>query len=405
MKKRYFLASGLALFYGSAFSQTLNQRTNQYPIGWATEDLQNELTIPLSHRVGNFSGGIESMFRFNTISPTKVFKDPIPITKSIDSSLITKAQKYALENNRTSLLVAKENQIVYEEYFKDRTWKMRFFGWSMTKSIVGLLVGIALDDGKIKSIDDRLEQYISELKTHDFGSLKLRNLMNMTSGIDICQVWCKPQNEFERFGYSQIGFPGQRGRGTDQVQGILNFKWALNTPQGSKFNYLDINAMLIAWALESAYQMPLHKITEMLLWKPLGARQQATWLTDEKGFTFSGAGFSATAQDWIRLGMMVANGGWFNDRQIVSKKWIDEISSLTELDQASKFNVARPNRAYKNFFWHHSSTGQQLRMAGNFSQNILVDRLTQTVVLETGVSYEGHDIEKLDQVFKYACNI
>ena len=135
----------------------------------------------------------------------------------------------------------------------------------------------------------------------------------------------------------------------------------------------------------------------------MGAATDATWLTDSKGFTFSGAGVSATLKDWARLGMMVANDGRFNGTQIVSKNWLDEISRHSKQDQASRFNVARPGRGYRNFFWHHNADGSVLRMAGAHAQNILIDKKTKTVLVQTGVGPEQGADEIMSALFASAC--
>jgi CubicO group peptidase (beta-lactamase class C family) len=281
---------------------------------------------------------------------------------------------------------------------------MRFFGWSMTKSILGLLVGIAFDKKKLESLDDRIDKYVPQLVGHTFGDITIRNLLNMSSGIDICESFCSPNNGFERYGYSQIGYSPRRGIDTDQRRGIMTFKWGRNETQGQKFNYTDVNPVLMAWVLVYAYQMPLHQIAEQNLWQPLGAASDATWLTDSKGFTFAGAGFSATLQDWARVGILVANEGSANGVQIVSKSWIDETSMHGEKDQGSRFNAARPNRGYRNFFWHHTSNGSVLRMAGALSQSILIDKKTKTVLVQTGISDENGGDEMMAALFSSACS-
>jgi CubicO group peptidase (beta-lactamase class C family) len=314
------------------------------------------------------------------------------------------ASDYASRFNRSAILIARNNEIWHEEYRYKRTNDMRFFGWSMTKSILGLLVGIAFDQKKLESLDDRIDKYVPQLVGHTFGDITIRNLLNMSSGIDICESFCSPNNGFERYGYSQIGYSPRRGIDTDQRRGIMTFKWGRNETQGQKFNYTDVNPVLMAWVLVYAYQMPLHQIAEQNLWQPLGAASDATWLTDSKGFTFAGAGFSATLQDWARVGMLVANEGSANGVQIVSKSWIDETSMHTEKDQASRFNVARPNRGYRNFFWHHTSNGSVLRMAGALSQSILIDKKTKTVLVQTGISDENGGDEMMAALFSSACS-
>ena len=323
--------------------------------------------------------------------------------RKVKVNLFMDASDFAARYNRPGLLIARNGEIWHEEYRFKRQADMRFFGWSMTKSILGILTGVAFDQKKLASLDDRLDKYVPQLQGHVFADITLRNLLNMTSGINICESFCSPSTSFERYGYSQIGYSPRRGEGTDQIQGILNFKWGRSEPQGTKFSYTDINPVLIAWVLETVYQMPVPKIAEKYLWQPMGAAANATWLTDSKGFTFSGAGFSATLQDWARFGLLVANEGTLNGTQIVSKAWIDETSTHGPNDQASRFNVARPSRGYRNFFWHHSADGRMLRMAGAISQNMLIDKKTKTVLVQTGVSDESGAEEMMSALFASAC--
>jgi CubicO group peptidase (beta-lactamase class C family) len=355
------------------------------------------------YHVGNFSGGIEGLFAHRRILASTAPRALTPAARKLRASPFMDASDFAAKFNRTGLLIARGNEVWHEEYRFKRAPEMRFFGWSMTKSVVGLLAGIALAQKKVGSIDDRLDQYLPRLAGHPFADLTLRNLLNMTSGIDICESFCSPNNGFERYGFSQIGYAPRRGLGTDQIQGVLDFRWGRNVPQGQRFNYTDLNPVLVAWVLESVYQQPLHLIAQEQLWQPLGAEADATWLVDAKGFTFSGAGLSATLRDWARLGLLVAEGGRWNGRQVVPAAWIEETGRHGEQDQAARFNVARPGRGYRNFFWHHSADGRMLRMAGAHGQNLLLDRKTATVLVQTAPAGENGADEAMAALFEAAC--
>ena len=375
-----------------------------YPIGWGPDGAQQKWEGYPEYHVGNFSGGIESMLPHRKISASANKSNFVNAKRKIKLNFLMDASDYASRYNRSAILIARNNEIWHEEYRYKRTNDMRFFGWSMTKSILGLLVGIAFDQKKIESLDDRIDKYVPQLIGHPFNDITIRNLLNMSSGIDICESFCSPNNGFERYGYSQIGYSPRRGMDTDQRRGIMTFKWGRNETQGQKFNYTDLNPVLMAWVLVYVYQMPLHQIAEQNLWHPMGASSDATWLTDSRGFAFAGAGFSATLQDWARVGMLVANEGSANGKQIVSKSWIDETSMHGEKDQVSRFNAARPNRGYRNFFWHHTSNGSVLRMAGALSQSILIDKKTKTVLVQTGISDENGGDEMMAALFSSACS-
>ena len=404
MKKRDFLVGSFATVCSPIWAQNKWGESSGYPIGWGPDGAQQKWEGYPEYHVGNFSGGIESMLPHRKISASANKSNFVNAKRKIKLNFLMDASDYASRYNRSAILIARNNEIWHEEYRYKRTNDMRFFGWSMTKSILGLLVGIAFDQKKIESLDDRIDKYVPQLIGHPFNDITIRNLLNMSSGIDICESFCSPNNGFERYGYSQIGYSPRRGMDTDQRRGIMTFKWGRNETQGQKFNYTDLNPVLMAWVLVYVYQMPLHQIAEQNLWHPMGASSDATWLTDSRGFAFAGAGFSATLQDWARVGMLVANEGSANGKQIVSKSWIDETSMHGEKDQVSRFNAARPNRGYRNFFWHHTSNGSVLRMAGALSQSILIDKKTKTVLVQTGISDENGGDEMMAALFSSACS-
>ena len=404
MKKRDFLVGSFATVCSPIWAQNKWGESSGYPIGWGPDGAQQKWEGYPEYHVGNFSGGIESMLPHRKISANANKSNFVNAKRKIKLNFLMDASDYASRYNRSAILIARNNEIWHEEYRYKRTNDMRFFGWSMTKSILGLLVGIAFDQKKIESLDDRIDKYVPQLIGHPFNDITIRNLLNMSSGIDICESFCSPNNGFERYGYSQIGYSPRRGMDTDQRRGIMTFKWGRNETQGQKFNYTDLNPVLMAWVLVYVYQMPLHQIAEQNLWHPMGASSDATWLTDSRGFAFAGAGFSATLQDWARVGMLVANEGSANGKQIVSKSWIDETSMHGEKDQVSRFNAARPNRGYRNFFWHHTSNGSVLRMAGALSQSILIDKKTKTVLVQTGISDENGGDEIMAALFSSACS-
>lgn len=408
MNKRQFLFASMGLgAYWLPFSTRAQDRWGEsrgFPTGWGMPGQQQKWEGYTEYHVGNFSGGIESMLAHQKIrasSQPLLFKDA---KRKIKLNFSMDASDFAAKYNRSGLLIARNGEIWHEEYRFKRNAEMRFFGWSMTKSILGLLTGIALEQRKLESVDDRLDKYVPQLGGHSFADITLRNLLNMTSGINICESFCSPNNGFERYGFSQIGYSPRRGEGTDQIKALLDFKWGRSESQGTKFNYTDINPVLVAWVLETVYRQPLALIAEQQLWQPMGAAADATWLTDSKGFTFSGAGVSATLQDWARVGMLVANDGNLNGRKIVPKAWIEDTAKHTDNDQASRFDVARPGRAYKNFFWHHIADGGMLRMAGAYSQNVLIDRKSKTILVQTGVSNEDGADEMMRALFLSACD-
>jgi len=405
MNKRHFLLGSSSSLALPLWAQDTWGEKSGYPTGWGPVGSFQRWEGYKEYHVGNFSGGLEKMFAHQVLKASPKPSNLVEAKRKVKASFFMDAYDYANTYNLTGLLIARGNEIWHEQYRFNRTAEMRFFGWSMTKSIVGLLTGVALQEGLFTTVDDPIEKYVKPLQGHPFAGITLRNLLNMTSGINICEAYCSPNTGFDRYGYSQIGTSPRRGEGTDLIKGLMQFQWGRNQVQGASFNYTDICPTVVAWALESVYAKPLSALAEQKLWQPLGANADATWLTDSKGFTFGGVGFSATLRDWARLGLLVAQNGYADGQQIVSKTWLDATSLHENSEDAVKFNVARPQRGYKNFFWHHSKDGKMLRMAGNHAQNILIDKKTGTTLVQNSVGYANGAEEMMFALFKSACEI
>eukprot|EP01046_Picozoa_sp_COSAG06_P020590 COSAG06_NODE_1513_length_9229_cov_32.533735_1_plen_278_part_00 len=148
------------------------------------------------HRVGNYAGlpgeaGFELTFNYNTIKaptgidPSPLHSSPAPFVYTWDGQEQRKPDDYLDSWDVTALLVAKKGTILSEHYRHERTSAMRFTSWSMAKSVTSLLLGIAIDRGLIASLDDTAETYCPEFVGTELGSCSLRNLANMSSGVEV----------------------------------------------------------------------------------------------------------------------------------------------------------------------------------------------------------------------------
>jgi hypothetical protein len=124
---------------------------------------------------------------------------------------------------------------------------------------------------------------------------------------------------------------------------------------------------------------------EEALWQPIGAEGTASWLCDGQGKEFNCIGFGARLRDWARLAQMVAQRGSINGQQVVSARWIDECASWSAADAQVRYGVAGPRFGYKFLFWHGQADGNWMMMVGHDGQRIIIERTTQTVLVQTGV--------------------
>lgn len=271
----------------------------------------------------------------------------------------------------TAFLVVKDSSIRYEHYFLDGGRDSLSNAFSATKSIVALLIGSAISDGAIHSVDDPISTYLPELNGNVLGAVRISDLLSMSSGIK----WDE--------GYSSLFAPVTRAYyGTDLRDQML----ALTTkePSGKTFEYQSCNTQLLGMVLESATRIPLAEYASQKLWKPLGAVHSAYWSLDRQGgMPKAYCCFYATARDFARIGLLALNHGKARSGEIlVDSTYMARMVSPDSL-------LVDENNAKVDFYGYHwwiiRYKGQQVYYArGILGQYIFVIPTENMVVVRLG---------------------
>jgi CubicO group peptidase (beta-lactamase class C family) len=225
-----------------------------------------------------------------------------------------------LERTRTNaLLIVKDGRIVSEIYRNGSDATSRFAGWSISKSITSVLVGCAIADGSIESLDAPVVRYIPELLGSAYDGASILNLMEMRSGVaydesyDFAAPGAAATNHIQALIRNTVRFA--------EVARTLPRRYA----PGAQFEYKTIDTGVLGWLLERATQSSIAVYTERCLWQPLGAESDAFYIMDGPpgiGRAFNGAGFNATLRDYGRFGQMMLDEGVADGRRIVSADWV-----------------------------------------------------------------------------------
>lgn len=275
-----------------------------------------------------------------------------------------------LERTYTNaLLVMKDGRIVYETYRNNTNESTRFIAFSMTKSITSLLVGIALEEQRIKSLDDPITSYLPELKSGGYNGVTIRQILQMRSGVDY----------EERYDF---GNPGVAARNHEHalVLNVARFADPARTikrknPPGSVWEYKTLDTAVLGWLIERVSGgSTVSAYTAQRLWEPLGTEEDGFYIMDGPpgvGREFSGAGFNATLRDFARIGQMVLNGGEANGHRIVSTQWLAESTRPT--------GGAGPGYGYQWWMGQRPGSFQAVGLQGQY---IYVDPTSRTVVVK-----------------------
>ncbi|MEO8722545.1 MAG: serine hydrolase [Sphingobium sp.] len=277
-----------------------------------------------------------------------------------------------LERTYTNaLLVLKDGKIVTEIYRNGSDERTHFMGWSMTKSVTSTLVGAALADGLIKSLDDPITRYLPELKGGGYDGVTIRQILQMRSGVDY----------EERYDFANPGIAA-RNHIAALVKNVARFTDAARTIKrahkpGEVFAYKTLDTAVLGWLIERVSNGSVAAYTARKLWEPIGAEADGFYIMDGPpgvGREFSGAGFNATLRDWARFGQMILDGGVVEGRRVVSADWVKMATAPTGTEDT-------PFGGY-GFQWWTFANSDAFSALGLQGQYVYVDPATHTVVVK-----------------------
>jgi CubicO group peptidase (beta-lactamase class C family) len=227
----------------------------------------------------------------------------------VSTNAIAKAVETAIKGKAAAFLIVKNGAIVTEYYAENHGPDRWTDSASMMKTVTALLVGIAISEGKIKSVDEPAATYLPAWRRDARKEITIRNLLQMHSGL-------RPEGKYE----DPFSDACYLALGTDTRYIVENSP--LVEPPGARFDYNNVNFQALGLVLESATQSRFASYLSEKLWKPLGNRDAALWLDQPNGEARTFGYLFATAEDWARVGQLILDRGKIGDKTIVPAEWI-----------------------------------------------------------------------------------
>jgi CubicO group peptidase (beta-lactamase class C family) len=295
---------------------------------------------------------------------------------------------YLSRNPTTGLLIIRDGEILVERYQYARNDQHRLTSFSMAKTLVALLIGLALEEGHIGSIEQTAGSIVPELLGCEYGATPLRHLLTMSSGVAFRETY---DGRDDSAGLSRLTFGGQSAGGV-AVPPFFNTRIAA---PGRQWNYASAETFVLALALRRAIGRPIADYFAEKLWQPLGAEADSSWLTDLSGLEIGFMGFNAVLRDYGRLAMLLASGGQHGGRQLLPQAWLAEMTR-------PHFTGAETGRwfGYGLQTWVIPVGQGEFALLGSRGQAILVDpsrrlALVHTAVRSTAIDPGGADLAAL----------
>lgn len=321
--------------------------------------------------------------------------------EGVDGSSRTVAQM--LDDTYTdAFIVAKNGHIVAEEYRNGMGPDSLHLLNSVSKSFLGMLVGILQNEGALDPAQP-LVAYVPEFADTGFRHTTVQQALDMTGAIKYGEDYADRQAEFWR----ETAVVGWRPALVRQDTPATLFDYACSlkdTEQldGEHFHYRTVFTNVVAMALERATNTSVATLLEQKLWQPLNPEQDACIVVDSSGFPYLGAGMNACARDLARFGQMLVQNGRYNGQQVVPADWINDTlqgnDTLRELFAAGDYAELFPGGHYRNQVWA-DPTNAQLACIGIHGQTIFVNQATGVVVVKLSTHPESADMPLFADTF------
>lgn len=268
-------------------------------------------------------------------------------------------EEYIRRQNVAGLLVIKEGVIVYERYELGNSADTRWLSWSVTKSVTSMLIGAAIKDGYISSVDDRVTDYLPLLRGSAYDDVRIRHLLQMSSGVEWNEDYDDPESDINTIDWDTLSVYRQ-----------LKQKKRVAEP-GAEFNYNTAETNLAGSLLRAAVGNNLSTWLGEKIWRPFGMESVAYWeLSEPGGGEFGGSSLSATLRDYGRIGLFALREGVLPDgSRVLPDNWMAESTAPS------------PAYPYYGYLWWLRGGGS-FAASGIFGQAIHIEPAHSLVIAQ-----------------------
>lgn len=286
--------------------------------------------------------------------------------------------KFLADTDTTGLIVVKDGKVVHEEYRRGNDKDTRWISWSVGKSFISALVGIAIGEGKIAGVDDRLTKYAPELKGTGYDGVTIRQALQMTSGLGWTEDYSDQNSDIARFGRT-LAFGGS----------MIEFAKTLKRAHepGSYNHYNSMDAQVLGLVIRHATGKTTAAYMEEKLWSRIGAEHDAYWVLDDSGTELAAGGVNVTLHDYAKFGLLYLHDGEFNGRQIVPSAWVkaSHMPDAPQLRPGKRGNSSNV-MGYGYLWWVPEKADGPYSAIGIYNQFIYVDPARDLVIAKTSAN-------------------
>ena len=318
-------------------------------------------TIPQRDAAFRTLDWIPVLAKANVIEPGDAV---FPLPKGEPINIAINVDTYMREQRTAGLVIIQDGKVRLEKYGLDFDAKGRWTSFSVAKSFTSSLVGAAIKDGFIKSIDDKVSDYIPDLKGSVYDDVSIKQLLTMTSGVRWNEDYEDKNSDVARFNEHRAE------PGVDATVSYMR-KLEREAPPGSKWVYKTGETNLIGVLVSSATQKKLSDYLSEKIWAPFGMEQHASWLLGSTGHEISGCCIQASTRDFARFGLFMLGGAIVDGKAVLPDDWIAAATT-------KQADIGFPGKGYGYQWWTYDNGS--FAAQGIFGQGIFIDPKRKLVI-------------------------
>ena len=334
---------------------------------------------------------VYNFLNMDKIFPTreiKASKNPKPLKRNIKTLPETfffegeekNLQEYLDYFWSDGMIVLHKNEMVYENYWLGNNENKRHISWSVAKSFISALVGIAYEEGLIDSLDDPVTKYLNDFKETGYDGVTIKDILQMSSGVLFNEDYADYDSDINRF-----------GRAVATGTSMRDFSKTLTRERepGTYMHYVSINTQVLGFLLQEVTNKSISQYLFDKIWNPLGMEDSAYFILDDVKDEFALGGLNATLRDYAKFGLLYLQNGRWNDNQIISKQWIEDSHSTDGIHLVPGERETSSNPwGYGYQWWVPGFPDTDYTASGVYNQYIYIDPLSEIVIAKTSSNYK-----------------
>ena len=294
-----------------------------------------------------------------------------------DSMISTK--DYMEYVRTTGILVIHRDTIVHESYYNGLTESTTHISWSVAKSFVSCLVGIAMEEGLISSVEDPIDGYLPRLATSAYSAVSIKDILQMSSGVKFVEDYRDFNSDINKFGrYFALG------------KSFEDFVLSMKTEKkpGTYNHYVSLNTQVLGMLVAEVTGKPLSEYLKEKIWDPLGMEYGAEWITDNTGMEMALGGLNVTLRDYGKYGLLFQHQGNWNGEQLIPRSWIEASIATDEPHLVpGKNELSNSHFGYGYQWWIPEAPTGDFFAAGIYNQYIYISPDRSLVIVKLSANH------------------